>query len=446
MQMDDMILVSVDDHVCEPPDMFERHVPAKYQDRAPKLLTKVDGSNVWMFEGQQVPNVGLNAVAGRPPDEYGMEPTSLAQLRKGCWDVDARIDDMNANGVLGSMCFASMCGFTGELFNKTEDRALGHAMLQAYNDWHIDSWCGAHPGRFIPLALPTLRDPEATADEIRRVAKKGCHAITFPDNPAGLGHPTLHSEFWRPIWQACDEEGTIVCVHIGSGTGMNLQDVTAPVEIMITGTPISLFGFANEIVFSRWIHEYPNLKFALSEGGVGWIPYFLERADYVYEHHHAWTLNDLGGKRPSDIFREHIVTCFIDDAVGLQNRALIGTDTMTWECDYPHSDSTWPIAPEVLWKTIGDLPRADIDAITHRNAMEHFRYDPFQHVPKQEATVGALRKKATHVDVSPTVGAGGKQPSDYERGYCTIGDIMQQMAGAFATAFADDGSDGAGPG
>jgi predicted TIM-barrel fold metal-dependent hydrolase len=318
-------------------------------------------------------------------------------------------------------------------------------MLQAYNDWHIDSWCGSQPGRFIPLALPTLRDPVATAAEIRRVAKKGCHAITFPDNPAGLGHPTLHSDFWKPIWEACDEVGTIVCVHIGSGTGMNLQDVTAPVEIMITGTPISLFGFANEIVFSRWIQEYPNLKFALSEGGVGWIPYFLERADYVYEHHHRWTLNTFGGKMPSDIFREHIVTCFIDDAVGLQNRELIGLDTMTWECDYPHSDSTWPRAPEVLWGSIQGLPTADIDAITHRNAMKHFRYDPFQHVPKQEATVGALRAKAAHVDVTPMVGAGGKKPSDYERGYCTIGDIMQQMAGAFATAFADEGTDGAGP-
>jgi hypothetical protein len=82
MQMNDMILVSIDDHVCEPPDMFERHVPAKWKDRAPRLLTKEDGSDAWFFENQQIPNVGLNAVAGRPPDEYGMEPTALSQLRR----------------------------------------------------------------------------------------------------------------------------------------------------------------------------------------------------------------------------------------------------------------------------------------------------------------------------------------------------------------------------
>ncbi len=437
MQLDDMILVSVDDHVCEPPDLFEHAVPAKWKDRAPRLLEKTDGSHVWYFDGAQVPNVGLNAVAGRPPDEYGMEPTSLSQLRRGCYDIDARIDDMNANGVLGSLCFASMCGFTGELFSNCEDHELGHVMAMAYNDWHVEAWCGAHPGRFIPLALPMLWDPQKTADEIRRMAKKGCHAITFPDTPTGLGYPSIHDPHWDPIWQACDEEGTIVCIHIGSGTGMNLQDPSAPVEIMITGTPVTLFNCANEIVFSKFIHKYPNLKIALSEGGTGWVPYFLERADYVHKHHHRWTQNDFGGKLPSDVFREHIVTCFIDDAVGVRTRDLIGIENITWECDYPHSDATWPSSPETLWRTLDGVPDADIDKMTHLNAMKHFRYDPFAHLDKDECRVGALRAKAGHVDVTPKSVQGGKKPSDYENGYCTIGDIMKQMAGAYATAFED---------
>src|SRR5262245_24369504 len=269
MQMNDMILVSIDDHVCEPPDMFQRHVPAKWKDRAPRLLTKEDGTDAWFFENQQIPNVGLNAVVGRPPDEYGMEPTTLSQLRKGCWNAKARVDDMNANGVLGSMCFGSMTGFTGELFARAQDKELALTMTQAYNDWHIDEWCGSAPGRFIPLALPMLWDPKLTAAEIRRVAKKGCHAITFPDVPTGLGYPSLHSDHWNPIWEACNEEGTVICVHIGSGTGMNLQDATAPVEIMITGTPITLFNFANEITYSKFLPRYKNLRFALSEAGTG---------------------------------------------------------------------------------------------------------------------------------------------------------------------------------
>ena len=120
--MEDMILVSVDDHVFEPPDMFQQHVPAQWKDRAPRLVRKADGSDVWVFEGKQIPNIGLNAVAGRPPEEYGMEPTALSQLRPGCCDVDERISDMNANGVLGSLCFPSLPGFVGELFGGGEGR------------------------------------------------------------------------------------------------------------------------------------------------------------------------------------------------------------------------------------------------------------------------------------------------------------------------------------
>jgi len=438
MQMNDMILVSVDDHVCEPPDLFERHVPEKWRTRAPRLLQKNDGNDAWHIEGHQIPNIGLNAVAGRPHEEYGMEPTQLRQLRAGCYDRRARVDDMNASGVLGSMCFASMTGFCGELFGRLEDKELGRVLTMSYNDWHVDDWCGGAPGRFIPLALPLLWDPKATADEIRRLAKRGCHAMTFPDVPPGLGYPSLHSDYWTPIWEAADECSTVLCMHIGSGTGMNLQDMTAPVEIMITGTPISLFGGVNELVYSKFLPKYKNLKFALSEGGIGWIPYFLERADYVHRHHHKWTLNDFGGRLPSDVFREHVVVCFIDDAVGVRNRDLIGVESITWECDYPHSDSTWPNAPEALWESLAGVPDAEVDAITHKNAMRVFSYDPFRHLPRAQATVGALRAQAKHVDVRPAPGKGGKKPSDYAAGYATVGDVIKQMAGAFAVAFRDD--------
>jgi predicted TIM-barrel fold metal-dependent hydrolase len=442
MEMNDMILVSVDDHVCEPPDMWTNVLPAKWKSRAPKLVSRADGTDVWVFEGQQIPNVGLNAVAGRPLEEYGMEPTALSQLRKGCYDVNARIDDMNANGVLGSLCFPSVPGFCGELFGRNPDKELARVMIQAYNDWHVDGWCGAHPGRFIPLAIPMMWDPKLLADEVRRLAKKGCHAISFADSPKGLGHPSLHSEHWDPFWKACVDEGTVVCMHIGSSSGMPLTDPEAPIEIMITGTPISLFGVATELVFSEMLRRFPGLKIALSEGGIGWIPYFLERSDYVYDHHRRWTHQNLGGKKPSDVFREHIVTCFIDDDAGLKNRQLIGIDTITWECDYPHSDTTWPEAPERLWRSVNGMPKQDIDKITHLNAMRHFQYDPFSKIQRERCTVGALRAQARDVDLSLKAGSGGKPPSDYAKGFVTIGDVMKQVADSYAVPWNSEATRG----
>src|SRR5262245_23842577 len=100
MQIDDLILVSVDDHLVEPPDLFERHIPAKYKDMAPKVERNQSGDDMWVFNGAKIPNVGLNAVAGRPKEEYGIEPTSFEEMRRGCWDIHERVKDMSAGGVL----------------------------------------------------------------------------------------------------------------------------------------------------------------------------------------------------------------------------------------------------------------------------------------------------------------------------------------------------------
>jgi predicted TIM-barrel fold metal-dependent hydrolase len=432
MRLDEMILVSVDDHVVEPPDLFRNHVPARYRDRAPRVVRKKDGSDVWVFEGMQLPNIGLNAVAGRPPEEYGVEPTSFDQLRPGNYDVRERIRDMNANGVLASLCFPSFPAFCGQVFARAKDKELALAMLRSYNDWHVDEWCGSHPGRFIPLSLPPIWDPALMAEEVRRVAKKGCHAVSFSENPEKLGLPSLHSEHWDPFWTACADEGAVVCIHIGSGAGMAFTSMDAPVDVMITVQPIHIVSCAADLLWSRVLRRFPSLKFALSEGGIGWVPYFLERADYVYEHHRAWTHQDFGGKKPSDVFREHIITCFIDDPVGVRNRHAVGIDTITWECDYPHSDTTWPRAPERLAASLAGVPDDEVRKITHENALRSFRLDPFARIPRERCTVGALRAQARDVDLSLR-SHGGKPPTDDPTRPITSRDITQQLATAFTT-------------
>ena len=348
MHADDLILVSVDDHLVEPPDMFEGRVPARYRDVAPRVERRPDGSDVWSFNGAVIPNIGLNAVAGRPKEEYGVEPTAFDEMRPGCYDVHERIKDMNAGGVLASMCFPSFPGFSGRLFAACEDKSLALAMVQAYNDWHIEDWCGAYPGRFIPMALPVLWDPELAAAEVRRVAAKGCHSVTFTENPATLGYPSFHDASWDPFWKAVCDEGVVVSVHLGSSGKLAVTAPDAPVDVMITLQPMNICSAAADLLWSRVIKEFPDIKIALSEGGTGWIPYFLDRLDRTYDMHRAWTGQDFGDKVPSDVFREHFLTCFIADPVGIELRHTIGIDNIAWECDYPHSDSSWPEAPEEL--------------------------------------------------------------------------------------------------
>jgi len=400
MQIEDMILVSVDDHVVEPPDVFVGRVPKKYEDLAPKLIVKDDGTEAWEYLGNLSQSVGLNAVVGRPPEDYGLEPAAFSDMRPGCYDVDERVRDMNANGVLGSLCFPSWPGFAARQFYVTPDKDMAIALLRAYNDWHVDAWCGSHPGRFIPLGLVPIWDPALMAAEVHRLASKGCRAVTFSENPAHLGLPSLHSDHWDPFWAASEDEQTVVCLHIGSSSQLVVTAEDAPMDVLITLSPINLVQAATDLIWSPIFRKFPSFKIAMSEGGIGWIPYFLDRIDYVYEHHQAWTGQDFGDKLPSQLFRERVITCFIDDPAGVKMRHDIGIDTITWECDYPHSDCTWPTSPERLMKSLDGVPDDDIDKMTYINAMRDFHFDPFAHRPKEQCTVGALRAEATDVDIS----------------------------------------------
>ncbi len=400
MHADDLILISVDDHLVEPPTMFDAHLPAKYKGGAPKVVRDAQGNDVWTFNGAIIPNIGLNAVAGRPKSEYGTEPTAFEEMRPGCYDIHERIKDMNAGGVLGSMCFPSFPGFAGRLFAVCDDADLKLAVTQAYNDWHIDEWAGTYPGRFIPMALPIIWDPELCAQEIRRVAAKGCHSITFTENPAALGYPSFHDAHWDPVWQACCDNDVVVSVHLGSSGRLVVTAPDAPMDVMITLQPMNICQAAADLLWSRIPKHFPDIRIALSEGGTGWIPYFLDRLDRTYDMHHLWTGQNFGDQLPSDVFRKHFLTCFISDPVGIRLRDMIGVDNMAWECDYPHSDSSWPNAPEELAAVAKDVPDDELNKISFENAARWYHFDPFLHRTREQSTVKALRAEAAGHDVS----------------------------------------------
>lgn len=143
MKMEDMVIISVDDHITEPGSVFDRHLSGDALASAPKLRVKQNGSNYWDYQGKKIQSVALNAVVGRPREEYGFEPTSLEQLRAGCYDVHARVGDMNVNGIAASLNFPSFAGIDGGLFISAPDKEQALVHLRAYNDWHVDEWCGA---------------------------------------------------------------------------------------------------------------------------------------------------------------------------------------------------------------------------------------------------------------------------------------------------------------
>ncbi|OMB92675.1 amidohydrolase family protein [Mycobacterium colombiense] len=401
MKVDDLILVSIDDHVVEPPDMFLRHVPTKYRDEAPVVVTDDKGVDQWMYQGRPQGVSGLNAVVSWPAEEWGRDPAGFAEMRPGVYDVHERVRDMNRNGILASMCFPTFTGFSARHLNMTrEDVTL--VMVSAYNDWHIDEWAGSYPDRFIPIAILPTWTPEGMCAEIRRVAAKGCRAVTMPELPHLEGLPSYHDEdYWGPVFRTLSEENVVMCLHIGTGFGAISMAPNAPIDnLIILATQVSAMC-AQDLLWGPAMRNYPDLKFAFSEGGIGWIPFYLDRSDRHYTNQ-KWLRRDFGDKLPSDVFREHSLACYVTDKTSLKLRHEIGIDIIAWECDYPHSDCFWPDAPEQVLAELNaaGADDSDIDKITWGNACRFFGWDPFARTAREQANVKALRAKGSDVDVS----------------------------------------------
>ena len=303
--------------------------------------------------------------------------------------------------VCSRRCASSLPGFSGRRFQEADDKDLARVMLAAYNDWHIDEWCGSYPGRFLPLSIGPTWDMDAMVAEIKRVSAKGCRAVSMPELPHIQGLPTYQSDYWDPFFRVICDEGLVMCLHIGMGLdAIDMGPDLSMDNFMVLSTQVTVLA-VQDLLWGPAMRKYPTLKVAFSEGGIGWIPFLMDRVDRHYVNQ-RWTGQDFGQKMPSEVFREHSLACFIYDPTSLKLYDDIGIDIIAFETDYPHSDSLWPDAPEVLLAQCrgAGLSDADIEKVSWRNVAGFCDYDPFGVIPKEQATVGALRAQAADVDTS----------------------------------------------
>ncbi|TCN54180.1 putative TIM-barrel fold metal-dependent hydrolase [Rhodococcus sp. SMB37] len=386
-------LVSVDDHILEPPNLWVDRVAKKDRDRAPHMI-KDDktGMDVWVYDGKKFPSSGLSAVAGKSKEEFSPEPLNYDEMRPGCYDPLARVEDMNQAGILASLSFPTVTRFCGQMFMEASDREFGFTCLQAYNDWHLEEWAGAAPGRFIPLILIPLWDPALAAKEMERCAAKGATTFAFSENPEPLGLPTIHDKdrYWDPVMAAANDLEMVVSMHVGSSSTVPRISKDSPFLANLAWGATRTSGAMLTWLFSSMFQRYPNLKIALSEGEIGWVPYFLERAEQVLDKQRYWIQRgaqwsdhgnndlDLNELDVREVFRKHIFGCFIEDHHGIASIDEIGEDNIMCETDYPHSDSTWPNCISVVKKQIEHLTPEQQYKILRGNAERLYRFTPAQ--------------------------------------------------------------------
>ena len=368
-----LTIISVDDHVVEPPHTFEGRLPAALQSRAPRVIETPEGKQVWEFEGAVYTQVGMNAVAGRRPETVKLEPFRFDQMRPGCFDVEARVADMDINGVWASVNFPSqITGFCGRVLFSPDDRDLGLACVRAWNDWLFEEWYQPHPDRIVPLGVTYLPDPQLAAAEIRRNAERGFRSVTLPERPHAIGLPSLWDrDHWDPIIQACVDTDTVISLHVGS-SGLHPTPPGGPgLQLGATMFGQLSLGACAEWLWSGYPAEHPTLKIAMSEGGIGWVAMLIDRLDNIIDRSGYGLGWDV---RPADVLRRNFWFCTLDDPSTIATRHTIGVENIMIEVDYPHGDGTWPDTQAVVATVWDGIPPAELRAMCCENAARLFRH------------------------------------------------------------------------
>jgi predicted TIM-barrel fold metal-dependent hydrolase len=389
-------IVSVDDHVVEPSHLWQTWLPAKLRDRGPKVerrgighMRHVGGgtykqtfdpdgpqADCWVYEDLVYVNKRHVAAVGFDRDDMTMSPITYDEMRPGCYEPKARVEDMELNWVDASLSFPTFPRFCGQTFLEAKDRDLAGACVRAYNDWMIDEWCGDSGGRLVPLCLIPLWDAELAAAEVRHSAARGVRAVCFSEIPAHLGLPSVHSGEWDPFFAACEETSTVVCMHIGSSSQMPATSPDAPTAVAATLSFNNAMASLSDFLFSGVLVRYPTLKLAYSEGQIGWLPYLIERADDVWREHRAWGgVRDIVPEPPSTYYYRQVFGCFFRDRHGIESIEVVGVDNATFETDYPHTDSTWPHTKEIATDLVAGLPEEVVYKLMRGNAIRMLGLD-----------------------------------------------------------------------
>ena len=402
-------VISVDDHVVEPPHVWQRWLPERYRDRGPRVeqdtcetvivpgrpgATYVRGGpgpmvDWWVYEDLLRPIPQVMACAGFPPESLTLAPLPFAGMRSGCYEPAARLADMDLNRTERSLCFPTFPRFAGQVFLEAKDKDLALACVRAFNDWMIEEWCGDSGGRLIPLCLVPLWDPTAAAAEVRRNAGRGCRAVAFTELPANLGLPSIHDaeRFWDPLLAACDDTATTICMHIGSGSKMPTTSADAPQGVGTALTSLNAYMAMADWLLSGALARFPRLKIAFSESQVGWMPFLMERLDRVYTNSGAWSqLDPSVTELPSSYVPGRVFGCFFDDMVGVDARHAIGIGQLVFETDYPHQDSTWPHTTELVAEIAERVPADELEMLVRTNAVTMLDLDPTDLRPRAVET------------------------------------------------------------
>jgi predicted TIM-barrel fold metal-dependent hydrolase len=362
--------ISVGSHVNPPPSMWAERLPAKYRERAPKIVHRKHPQygeiEMLAFEGKEMPFNFISADAGVRSEDAKPIGKSFLDGQRGGWDPVVRIDDQKRDGVDAEVLL------DGVTMLATPDRELKAAMIRAYNDWLAD-YCKHAPERFLGVAYLPVWDSALAVAEAERASKLGLRGALIPSIP-GIETPysmpadkQFNDPFWDPLWSPLESLAMPAHMHVDLGT-LSKEFYSDTIVLMCANKtmysePIAIFCCTGVL------ERHPKLKLVTVESGVGWMAFFVPWMDLVFERHRYYTGYELKEK-PSYYFHRQVYGSYIQDLVGVRNRDVIGVENILWCNDFPHVDGIWPNSSASIEEHMAGVPAAERHAILAGNAVK----------------------------------------------------------------------------
>ncbi len=370
------IVISADNHVNEPPHVFDR-VPASMRDRAPKMLPGADGGHGWSFDGGPPKRTfGIEAMAGRAKDDYKLDGLSWDEILKGNYDGAAHLADMELDGVTGGVVvYPNQAIFT----YMTEDRALAVACMRSYNDWMLEEFAAADPKRIVGLCLLPVDDGmDVAIAELERCVAKGARAGFLP----GMPKRPYNDAYYEPLWQVAADAGIPLSFHRTFGGAPPDQDWDELVEQQVSVPGIASRFFCavrplTYMIFAGIFQRHPRLRIVAAEVNFGWMPFWMQTMDQEWETQKAWAPATID-RAPSSFVGENVFTTSLDDHVGYDliriGSPRLARSTM-YSTDYPHSVTLWPDSKRHIAKLTRGLSDDDRHAVLAGNAARVYGFE-----------------------------------------------------------------------
>lgn len=385
------LIIDADAHFVEPPDIWTTWLPEKFRDQAPQLVKDADGGDAWLFAGATYPDpIGLVTTPGKPFDQFRWTGVTYEEARPGCYDGAERLKDMNIDGVHAELIFPPQR--TAGHFLGHPDEETSRVGVEAINNFILEQFCAPDPTRLVPLAQVPATGIDDAIDTLRKAKARGFRGVILASWPSG-GDAVSDAD--DAFWAAAVDEDMPIAIHIfmvSRPARMAQQDsanraggkhlygagqsrASAKAVGGLSGIFSSVPSTISQFIFTGVFERFPELRVALIETGVGWIPHALEQMDDRYWRNRSW--GDLPiAQPPSHYWRQNMAASFVYDPVGVRLRYDVGIDNLMWSSDYPHHVNDWPHSRRVINQTLAGVSGDDRAKILSGNVARMFGLVP----------------------------------------------------------------------